>query len=273
MATAITQRKRHRPTVRYLRQTASGVYYLEFNGVAHQLEFTNGITGAANHTVCYTGFGASSSESIINLGQIGSPYSHRTFSSEIAIRVTGGAEVYSDTNTNLAVITHILDGTLATDNRAFKNGLELMPTTQSAGSTLTTTSEGHIGNGSVGGVSEISFYEAVTIDRAVTSTEQESLEAYMARTVGIDAFYDVVVLAGQSNMRGTATYDENGGHATQTYQWNSSDELQVAPITLDHPFTTEGFMGPDISFSDSYRANSSRRLLFRSSFSRIDRLQ
>lgn len=74
--------------------------------------------------------------------------------------------------------------------------------------------------------------------------------------------FDIVLLAGQSNMIGLDTYDGLGTHDNWTFQWNQDSQLTSASTPLDHVNATAGTMGLDITFSADYRAaNPNRRLL------------
>lgn len=73
----------------------------------------------------------------------------------------------------------------------------------------------------------------------------------------------VILLAGQSNMAGRATYDSLGGHPDFVSQWNQSAALVDASVPLDHPSQPVGTMGPDITFATRYRlANPAANLVF-----------
>lgn len=163
-----------------LRQSVGGNYYLEFDGADDRMLFTNPSTGSKNHSLCYGGF-ASASKSIVALGFAGTPYADRSFSSEIAIRITGGAEVYDDSNTtSSAVVSHILDGSLVADNAAYKNGVELGVSALSPGTTLNSASTAYLGYAGLG-YGDANLFGIVALDRAISEVERNQLEAYIAK--------------------------------------------------------------------------------------------
>jgi hypothetical protein len=72
-----------------------------------------------------------------------------------------------------------------------------------------------------------------------------------------------ILLIGQSNMQGRATYDSAGGHPAFVDQWTQAGAVADATLPLDYVDAVAGSMGPDITFSARYRlAYPNARLLF-----------
>lgn len=134
---------------RPLYKTSGGVHWVLFDGVDDLMEFTNNITGTADHSVFIGCRSLDASQTVTERTlTLGDPDSAggpgRLFTSEIALRVGGGNEVYNAAAEQNAdrVVSHILVGggsPNATNNRCWRDGTELGVSSSTSQSMNTST--------------------------------------------------------------------------------------------------------------------------------------
>lgn len=103
------------------------------------------------------------------------------------------------------------------------------------------------------------IYSMVIINRELTATERNALEAWTlermpAPELPDDTDMDVFLLIGQSNMVGVAFNPNADRYPAGAYQFNQANELVPATIQLDHHDANGSFIGLGLQFTIDYMA-------------------
>lgn len=233
-----------------------GYYYLDFTSTQRELDIPAHVSGSENHTICYVAnSGNGTSQPVFGHGSSGGAYQDRSFTTFISMLTTGTFSTVPVANNTKGVTTNIVyDG--RANPSIWYDGLSRVVTNNDAARLLSTaTNPAKMGRAINVGYGNVHVYGLVSLDKAVTADEQVSLEAYLATRSGVPVTYDIILMAGQSNMAGRAPYDSGTVHPDYTLQWTQAGALaDLTGNALDHPGMTATNMGVDISFAEDYRA-------------------